>query len=207
MRSRRLAAQGLGREYLERAPRGRRPREPRRVLERVLGEQRTERVVARARARARRPAALSSSTSRPVVAVDDASLWPAMRVATAGVPHAAASVIVIPQPSWRDALASDPRPAVEVEQRRRRRRGRAARSSRSRRARRSGARARRARSPRRRSPRAARAAAPCTSASASISAVEALDRNQPADRDDERRRLRRVPPGRERRVDPGRHDA
>ena len=39
-----------------------------------------------------------------------------MRVATAGVPQAAASVSVIPQPSRADVLASDPRPAVEVDE-------------------------------------------------------------------------------------------
>ena len=34
------------------------------------------------------------------------STWPAIRVATAGVPHAAASVMVMPQPSSDDALAT-----------------------------------------------------------------------------------------------------
>ena len=38
-----------------------------------------------------------------------------MRVATAGVPHAAASVTVIPHPSRADALGQHPGPPVEVD--------------------------------------------------------------------------------------------
>ena len=62
----------------------------------VVGEHAVERGAKLGRVVARKPVSPSST----------ASSCPAMRVATAGVPHAAASVIVMPQPSWADALAT-----------------------------------------------------------------------------------------------------
>jgi hypothetical protein len=48
----------------------------------------------------------SPSVSNPDDPSRTASAWPAMRVATAGVPQAAASVSVMPQPSRADAEAT-----------------------------------------------------------------------------------------------------
>ena len=48
----------------------------------------------------------SSSASTPLTPSTTASAWPAMRVATAGVPQAAASVSVMPQPSRAEAEAT-----------------------------------------------------------------------------------------------------
>ena len=51
------------------------------------------------------PSSGSLSASSPLMPSATASVWPAMRVATAGVPQAAASVRVMPQPSRAEALA------------------------------------------------------------------------------------------------------
>ena len=199
------APQRLGGEDLERAARGRAPREARRVLERVLGEQaRGARRRADTRSMRTRQPGVGSSTSRPVRSSTIASVWPAMRVATAGVPHAAASVIVMPQPSCARRAREHPRPPVEVEQRRvvdatgqRDPLGR-------RRAPRPGARARRARSPRPRSPPAARAGAPSRSASASISTSKRFTgTSRPTATTSGVGRC--APARRERRIDAGRH--
>ena len=48
----------------------------------------------------------SWSVNRPDRPSRTASAWPAMRVATAGVPQAAASVMVMPHPSRAEAEAT-----------------------------------------------------------------------------------------------------
>ena len=70
----------------------------RRLAQLVVGEDAVE-LVDRARP--------TSVGQQPALAVDAPSrVWPVMRVATAGVPQAAASVRVMPQPSAIDALAT-----------------------------------------------------------------------------------------------------
>ena len=103
---RRVPAERLGREHLERAAGGRRPREPLGV---APGARPTGGRAGAGSPRTRSSAATSSSgpsARRPDTPSATASACPAMRVATAGVPHAAASVTVIPHPSRADALAS-----------------------------------------------------------------------------------------------------
>ena len=73
--------------------------------------------------RARRAARRRHGTRMPVSPSTTASAWPATSLTTDGVPHAAASVMVIPHPSRADALGEHPRPPVEVDLRRPRRRG------------------------------------------------------------------------------------
>ena len=132
-----------------------------------------------------------------------ASRWPAMSVATAGVPQAPASVRVMPHPSrWR-GRGHDPGPPVPVERPRRRRPDRGGRSSPRPRDGAAAPRGRGARSPRRRSPPAGRARGLRTSHQRLDQQVEPLDRHQATDRHHEglRRAARR--PGEKRGSTPG----
>ena len=82
------------------------PGEPAGPGQRALGQAAAQHLVAQHPPQRAAPARPTSSTSRPDSPSTTASAWPAMSVATAGVPQAAASVSVMPQPSRCELLAT-----------------------------------------------------------------------------------------------------